>query len=392
VNANLDLPQPSADAQRQSEALKNQISDEIVRQGGHISFAQYMELALYAPGLGYYSGGAQKLGSAGDFVTAPEISPLFARALASQVAQIQAVSAPEILELGAGSGRLAVDLLLALDRLGQPPRQYRILEVSAELIERQRATIAREAPQYISQVSWLDALPEELHGVIIANEVLDAMPIELLIKSADGSWMERGVGYETQNRNFCWADRPASPALIQALQATIPWHESLAVGYVVELNRRAAAQTASLAERLRRGAALFLDYGFPASEYYHAERRHGTLMAHYRHRNHTDPFFWPGLQDLTAHVNFTDIAQAAFDCGAEILGYTSQAHFLMNCEIASLLVGAPDQPELWSRQSHALQTLISEAEMGELFKVIAWGRDVHIPLMGFARGDRLNKL
>ncbi|CAB1370930.1 class I SAM-dependent methyltransferase [Denitratisoma oestradiolicum] len=381
------LPEPSADAQDASRALVELIAREIQAAGGWISFARYMELALYAPGLGYYAGGSRKFGEAGDFVTAPELTPLFGQALAVQVAQVLAASAPVVLEAGAGSGRLAADLLLALERMGQPPERYLILELSGELRARQQETLAAEAPHLLERVTWLDALPEGFSGCVVGNEVLDAMPVHAL-EWSEGGLLERGVAMDAEGR-FIDASRPADAVLREAaadLPVTAPYRN--------ELSLAARAWTAEWGHRLVRGALLLIDYGLPGHELYHPQRDGGTVRCHYRHRSHDDPYWWPGLSDITSHVDFTAIAEAGHGAGLDVLGYTSQASFLMNCGIAGLLDarrdGAPGAAAL--RAGGAVNVLLSPNEMGELFKVIALGRGIPMSLVGFIRGDRLHAL
>jgi SAM-dependent MidA family methyltransferase len=388
-----DLPEPAADARAASDALTRIIAAEIGAGGGWMSFARYMELALYAPGLGYYSGGSHKFGAAGDFLTAPELTPLFGRALARQVAQIMAASSPHVMEAGAGSGRLAADLLPALDALGCAPQHYQILELSGELRARQQATLAEHASQFAGRVEWLEELPEEFSGCLIGNEVLDAMPTHALRWADDGpepGVLECGVG--VQNERLVVAERPASGALLAAARA-LP----VAAPYRGEICLAATAWVTELARRLKKGAMLLIDYGLPRDELYHAHRDGGTLRCHYRHRVHQDPLWLPGLSDITSHVDFTAVAEAGFDAGLEVLGYTSQANFLINCGVSELLAdmevgagGTATASELRARG--ALNVLISPNEMGELFKVIALGRDVPPPLIGFVRGDRVHTL
>jgi SAM-dependent MidA family methyltransferase len=396
-----ELPVASPDALAASAALGRIIEAEIAAGGGWMSFARYMELALYAPGLGYYSGGSRKFGGhhkGGDFLTAPELTPLFARALARQVAQVLAASAPQLIEAGAGSGRLAADLLPALDALGCAPQSYRILELSGELRARQQATLAAAAPHYADRVEWLDALPARFCGCLIGNEVLDAMPTHALRWDEAGGVMERGVGLV--DGRLAWAERPATGALLAAAQA-LPVQPP----YDGEISLAVRLWIAELAQRLETGALLLIDYGLPRHELYHPQRAGGTLRCHYRHRVHDDPLWLPGLSDITAHVDFTAAAEAGFDAGLEVLGYTSQAGFLLNCGIGDLLaeagVGAPrGLPSVAGatpgredlRARGAVNVLISPNEMGELFKVIALGRGVPGPLVGFARGDRVHAL
>lgn len=376
------LPPPSPAAQAHSRQLCELIRGDIKLQGGWIPFSRFMELALYAPGLGYYSAGSRKLGEGGDFITAPEMSPLFGRTLARQVADIMAHSAPHVLELGAGSGKLAVDLLGELERQGKLPDSYSILEVSADLRERQQALLQDCLPHLMPRVHWLDALPEQISGVIIGNEVLDALPVHLL-HWTDSRIMEIGVSHEGEK--FIWAERlPETPALLEiAQQISVP------DDYISEISLTARGLVSSLCERLGSGALLFIDYGFGAREYYHPQRNTGTLMCHYRHHAHDDPFFLPGLQDITAHVDFTAIAESAIDHGASLLGYTSQAHFLLNCGITELLgETSPESVRDYLPLSAQVQKLTSPAEMGELFKVIALGKGLETTLRCFGAGDK----
>ncbi len=375
------LPPPSPDALAHSERLRRLILQDIAQQGSWIPFSRFMELALYAPGLGYYTAGARKFGEAGDFVTAPEISPLFGRTLAHQVAEIMAHSAPEILERGAGSGKLAADMLLELESMGSLPEHYSILEVSADLRERQRELLCERAPHLLTRVSWLDAMPARISGAVVGNEVLDALPVHLLSWEGGGI-NERGVA--STGENFVWRDQAVqSDELLQAAQRI-----NVPEDYQSEIALSSCGLVKSLCERLHKGVLLFIDYGFGASEYYHAQRSRGTLMCHYRHHAHDDPFFLVGLQDITAHVDFSAIYECATATGALLLGYTSQAHFLINSGIIQFLqASAPENPRAHLPLSAPLQKLTSPAEMGELFKVIALGKGVELPLMGFARGD-----
>jgi SAM-dependent MidA family methyltransferase len=384
----LQLPTPSGDALAASRSLQRLIVDEIRRQQGWISFARYMELVLYAPHIGYYSGGAAKLGKDGDFTTAPELSPLFGATLARLAGEMFAQTAPAILEFGAGSGKLACDILTELTAAGIDLQQYLIIEVSPQLRARQQQTLAA-----FPNVAWLDSWPARFSGVVIGNEVLDAMPVSLVVKGADG-WCERGVACAAGEgigdtdgigAAFVFADRPCDPSLV----AQIPDADDLPAGYLTEVHPVAAAFMRSLATMLlgggqaqeRSGAlALLIDYGFPGHEYYLGQRSQGTLMCHYRHHAHPDPFYLPGLQDVTAHVDFTAMAQAAVDGGLDLLGYTSQAGFLLSAGIGDLLLRtSPEQAAQYLPQANAVQKLISPAEMGELFKVLAVGRQVEWP-------------
>ncbi len=379
------LPQPDTDALAYSEALKLRIGTEIESAGGWIGFDRFMELALYAPGMGYYSGGAHKFGAAGDFITAPEISSLFSQTLGAQAAQILDLSAPQIIEVGAGSGRLAADLLLELELRGALPERYSILDLSGELRERQRATISQRAPHLLKRVGWLDRLPEHFDGLVLANELLDAMPVHLVVWGEE-TILERGVAWE--NNEFSWRDRPAEGRVLERAKV-LAGEYPLAPGYLSEICLAAADWTASWASILGQGALLLIDYGFPRHEFYHPQRDTGTLMCHYRHQAHIEPFFLPGLQDITAHVDFTAIVEAGFDAGLEFLGYTTQAVFLLNCGLSEVLGRTPaDDYKRYLPQAQAAQKLISPAEMGDLFKVIALGKGISETLIGFAQGDR----
>jgi len=362
------LPPPSAEAASHSARLTELIRSEIAAHGGWISFARYMELALYAPGLGYYTAGTHKFGEAGDFTTAPELSPLFGHTLARQAAEIMERSAPHILELGAGSGKLAADMLAELEKLDCLPDSYMILEVSADLRARQQAFLRERLPHLSDRVQWLDKLPEHFSGAILANEVLDALPVHL-VHWHDGTISERGVA--VSDNGFIWQDRAIDeePLLQAARQINVP------DDYVSEICLAARGLINSLASCLEQGVMLFIDYGFGAREYYHPQRSSGTLMCHYRHHAHGDPFYLPGLQDITAHVDFTAIAECGIDAGLELLGYTNQAFFLINCGITELLQDtSPENLRDYLPLSAQLQKLTSPAEMGDLFKVIVLGK------------------
>ena len=380
------LPLPSPEAQQHSQQLCEQIQHDIALQGGWIPFSRFMELALYAPGLGYYSAGASKFGAAGDFITAPELSPLFGRTLARQLADIMALSKPHILELGAGSGKLALDVLSELERLEQLPVSYSILEVSADLRQRQQALLQKHLPHLVARVQWLDVLPAQISGAVIGNEVLDALPVHLLHWS-DSRVFERGVA--SKGRNFFWEERlPENPALLELAQQIVVPDD-----YLSEVSLTARGLVGSLCQRLETGAMLFIDYGFGAREYYHPQRNAGTLMCHYRHHAHDDPFFLVGLQDITAHVDFTAIAESAIDHGANLLGYTTQAHFLFNGGITDLISDiSPDNLPEYIPLAAQIQKLTSPAEMGELFKVIAVGKGIAAPLRNFLSGDKSRML
>ncbi len=350
-----------------------------------------MERALYAPGLGYYSGGAIKFGrraeDGSDFVTAPELSPLFAATLAQPVAEALVASGTRhVMEFGAGTGKLAAGLLNALAAQGTAFETYSIVDLSGELRERQHETIEAEAPELAARVRWLDALPAQFEGVVIGNEVLDAMPVRLFAR-ADGAWRERGVTW--RDGALAFDDRPVGDSQDAAFLASIEVDGE----YVTETHEAAFAFTRTICTMLVRGAAFFIDYGFPRHEYYHEQRAQGTLMCHYRHRAHADPFVYPGLQDITAHVEFTGVAEAGVETGADLLGYASQARFLLNSGITEALAGIdPSDVRRFLPAANAVQKLLSEAEMGELFKVIAFSRGIEEGIAAFARGDRSHSL
>ena len=380
------------------DGLPALIARQIAAAGGWLPFERFMHLALYAPGLGYYAHGSRKFGalpeSGSDFVTAPELSPLFARALAVQVADsLAATGTDEVWEFGAGSGALAAGLIEALDALGQPLARYTIVDVSGALRARQRQRLAAHG----ARVAWADALPPALRGVVVGNEVLDAMPVTLLARRG-GRWFERGVSIgesiealaqdgqapaaiKTEAISLTWEDRPT------ALRP--PLEPAGTHDLVTEIHPQAQAFVATVAEALRRGgagAAYFIDYGFPEAEYYHPQRSGGTLVCHRAHRVDDDPLADVGDKDITAHVNFTGVALAAQDAGLDVLGYTSQGRFLLNRGIARALAEA-DLPT----RANAMK-LLDEHEMGELFKVIGLATPGHPPARGFAQGDRTHRL
>lgn len=378
------LPEPPPEALATSERLRERIASEIERCGGWISFARYMELALYAPGLGYYMAGARKLGREGDFVTAPEISALYGRTLARQLAQLVELGLREILEVGAGSGALAADVLLELERLGRAPDRYLILELSPDLRDRSRDTLAARAPRALERVAWINQLPPAFTGIVIGNEVLDAMPVHVFERWG-GRVLELGVTLEAGRLRW-QARAPAGPEAPDL--SCFP-----AEGYRSEIQFVARAFVRTLGSALARGVALFFDYGFPRHEYYHPQRASGTLMCHYRHRAHEDPFFLPGLQDITSHIDFSALADAARAGGLEVLGYASQAQFLVNCGITEVLgETSPENVAAYAPLAAQAQRLLSPAEMGELYKAIAFGRGIAEPLIGFAAGDRRHTL
>ena len=372
-----------------SEPMRAYLQQVIEGQGGWIGFDSFMEQAMYAPGMGYYSRGATVFGvmpqglrdaagdmkgAGSDFVTAPEMTPLFGQALARQVAQaLQVTGTDEIWEFGAGTGALALQILDALDALGVPLRRYTIVDLSQPLKERQQQTLKAHA----TRVHWVSRLPARMQGVVVGNEVLDAMPVKILAR-VGGVWHERGVVWDAAADGFAWQDR--------ATELRPPDEVRGEHDYVTEIHPQGEAFVRTLADRLEAGAIFLLDYGFPEHEYYHEQRHMGTVMCHHAHRADGNPLVLVGQKDITAHVNFTGIAVAAQDAGLEVLGYTSQAHFLMNCG----LVDAMQAASLADRV--AAQKLILEHEMGEFFKVIGLTKGAHWDAMGFSRGDRTHRL
>lgn len=348
-----------------------------------MGFDRFMSLALYAPGYGYYSGGLEKFGADGDFVTAPEISPLFGRCLARQVAQVLEVTGGDILELGAGNGKLARDMLQELDGLGRLPERYLILEVSQDLREKQNALLySPDNMRFEHKISWIDEIPEDFCGVMVANEVLDAVPVHLLAHTAQGL-CERGVVCDGED--FAWEDRVLPEGSLKAAASEL----DLPPGYVTEINPAACGLVASLSQSLRQGLMLLVDYGFPRREYYHPQRSRGTLMCHIRQMAHADPFWFPGLQDITAHVDFTAVAETGVANGLKLMGYTTQAQFLINCGITQMLQTADSHgSQGYLTLAAQAQKLLSPAEMGELFKIIALGKGMKKPLIGFTQGDK----
>ncbi|HWS02561.1 MAG TPA: SAM-dependent methyltransferase [Gammaproteobacteria bacterium] len=386
-----DWPAPDAIARALSTQLLERIKDEIKAADGWIDFACYMELALYAPGLGYYSAGARKFGAGGDFITAPEVSSLFSRCVARSCADVlEYLGGGDVLEVGAGSGVMAADVLLELAACGQLPDFYYILERSADLRERQQAHLARVLPQLCARVRWLDEPPTQAwRGMVLANEVLDALPVQLFGWQNDRV-TEYGVGW--QDPGFAWVERPAAPELgeqIFAWAKQFEWQGE----YRSEYHPLSAPWLRSVTANLAAGAALFIDYGYARREYYHAERAQGTLLCHYRHRAHANPLCLPGLQDITAHVEFTGIAEAAVNMGLRVDGFTTQAHFLLDAGIESLLAAAMTGAPAGDLQLAAqAKTLLLPGEMGERFKAMLLTRGLDVRVRGFGGRDLRSRL
>jgi len=391
---NPGLPVLPPEVLAHGERMLDHLSLRMEAAGGALDFADFMREALYAPGLGYYTAGLPKFGAAGDFVTAPEVSPLFGRALARQVAEVlEQVDGGEILEFGAGSGKLAVELLLELERLGSLPACYRILDVSAGLRTVQRECIEAQAPHLLGRVAWIDAWPQDFCGVIVGNEVLDALPVRLLEIDQEGPVR---LGVRLEEGRLAWTRLPATAedrAVLGEIDARRG--EGFPPGYRVEFHPELPGWVAGLAHALRQGVAFLFDYGGSARELYAPERWMGTLRCHLRHHAHDDPLLHPGLQDITAWVDFSRVAAAAQAAGLEVLGYTMQAHFLLGCGLAQVYEqafaqagGEADQLRL----AQGFKTLMMPGEMGERFKAIALGKDVDGPLSGFAMRDFRDRL
>jgi SAM-dependent MidA family methyltransferase len=387
-----DLPPPEPDALALSARLAEVIREEIRAAGGALSFARYMELCLYAPGLGYYSAGQRKFGTGGDFVTAPELGSLFARCVAQSCqAVLDALGGGDILEFGAGSGRLAADLLTELEIRSALPQRYLVLERSAALRQRQQVLLRERLPHLYERVTWLERLPEPgVTGVMLGNEVLDAMAVERFRWNGDTVEQycvtESGSGFGWLLRSF--PDRPTG-----ALAARIAREQLLPGNYVSEFNAGLDGWLRSVSDALQRGFMLFADYGYPRREYYHAQRTSGTLLCHYRHRAHDDPLLWPGLQDITAHVDFTAVAEAAVGAGLTVSGYTTQAHFLLDCGIDRMLQDAgPDGSASYLRLAQQARTLLLPGAMGERFQCIGLTRELDIDVPGFRRQDMRHRL
>lgn len=380
------LPQPSFEAIAHSQSLIEVIKTQIDDNKGWLSFRDVMDLALYAPELGYYTAGMQKFGAGGDFVTAPEISPMFAQTLANQTIQVLQSTGGSILELGAGTGKLARDTLLALAEKDCLPEQYLILEVSSHLRTVQKETLAELPESLLNRVEWLTELPEAFTGVIVGNEVLDALPVHLVGRER-GAIFERGV--MVADDQLVWKDQPISTDKADLLSAV----EALPDHYLTEVCLEASALINSLCDCLSAGAIIMVDYGFDASTYYHPQRNEGTLMCHYQQYAHSDPLINIGLQDITAHVNFTQIAQAGFDQSLRVAGYTTQMQFLMNCGILQAMEKVdPADVTTYAPMASGVQKLLSPTEMGELFKVIMLTKGFDGPCIGFIQGDKTHTL
>ncbi len=388
--------EPAPEALEHSARVAALIGEEIARGGGHIGFERFMQLALYAPGLGYYSAGAAKLGEAGDFITAAERSGLYAECLAGQCAEVlSTLRGGSILELGAGSGTLAARILATLEREDLPPDRYLILEVSADLRARQRETIARMTPSLAARVEWLDRLPERpLSGVLLASEVLDALPVALfrVAGSASGRWIE-SLEVVSADSGFALSAFPADAALVRMVaEIESDLDEPLPIGFSSECRPMLGDWMASVARALEQGIMLIVDYGLPRREYYAVERDGGTLLCHYRHRAHADPFFLPGLQDIGAWVDFTAVMRAAANAGLELAGFTTQLHYLLGCGLARHFEAARTaDPARAADLTREMQLLTLPGQMGERFRVLALARSYPLPLRTMAAARDLTR-
>lgn len=384
------LPEPDADAKAHSYKLFDFIADEIEQQSGSLPFSRFMEMALYAPGLGYYAAGAHKFGEAGDFVTAPEISPLFSHCLAQQASQVlSSLGGGDILEYGAGTGVMALEILRELQRIDSLPQHYYIMELSADLRDRQQQMIKQAEPTLFERVIWLDTLPEKpLNGVVFANEVLDAMPVELF-EMQGGEPHQVNVMLGEQGLDYVIGE-PSAPLKKAGFSELLAGYPD---GYRSEFNAATGPWLQAMAHALGKAAVFLIDYGFPQHEFYHPQRNQGTLMCHYRHRSHTDPLTLLGLQDITAHVDFTQVAEEALKAGFEVSGFTSQAYFLMSLGLTERLAQHdPEDTKLQIVLSQQIKKLTMPSEMGELFKVIALQKDMDIDLQGFMMSDQRGRL
>ena len=385
------LPEPSAEALRHSEKLVAMIRQEIFRNQGSISFRRYMEMALYEPLLGYYVTGTYKIGAAGDFITAPEISPLFSQCIASQTAEVIKTykkGGGWVLELGAGSGTMAADILLELERQKALPERYLILDLSPDLVQRQRQTIAKHAAHLLHLVEWISQLPEDFNGIVIANEVLDAMPIEIFTQHEDKVYQHHIIWEEDQLREQLQIADSDFQKTVQKLQ--IPFE---ATPYTSEFNPNLPGWFETLGKSLQSGMILLIDYGYPRKEYYLPERNKGTLICHYQHLVNEAPLFYPGLQDITASVDFTGVAEAADKAGFCVAGFTSQAAFLANAGLEDFFMRAlENNPEDQYKLAQQVRTLSLPSEMGERFKVIALSKSLDVSLSGFSSLDQRYRL
>lgn len=388
------LPQPDQSAQQHSQTLSTHIQ-KVLKRHNSLSFAQFMQLALYTPGLGYYANGLPKIGAQGDFITAPEISPLFSQCLARQAAQVlQTLTTPNIIEFGAGRGTMARDILQTLDHIDVPIQNYYIIELSADLKAKQAETLSTLPDALKNKVVWLDTLPNKpLPAVVLANEVMDAMPIERLKLEPERSSKGFVIFNET-TQQFEWDYQTLTdPALQKFANRLLRELEPLdKQGYETEINLNIAPWLQSISDFLTQGLVLLIDYGYVRREYYQPARNMGTLRCHYQHLAHDNPFFYPGLQDITAHVDFTAVAEGGFDAGFKVAGFTTQAHFLMGSGLLEMGASADAPISEQIKNAQQIKTLTLPDEMGESFKVMALTKDIEFPLMGFQFRDLRHQL
>ena len=394
-NSTKSLPQPSKEAIEHSEKLSNNICRYLSRHK-NLPFSRFMEMALYTPQLGYYAGGLPKFGKAGDFITAPEVSPIFSRCIARQAAQVLSqLDEPNLIEFGAGQGTMAKDILLELEKIQQPLNRYYIVEISADLRARQLQTFEKHlSAETIQKISWLDALPKTpISAVVLANEVLDAMPFERIRVEPDQA-LQGYVSFNETEKQFEWNYQTITDSGLQKFANQLIQHIGKVsdLGYETEINLNLKPWLKSVSDILSKGVVLLVDYGYSRHEYYQPARVMGTLRCHYQHRAHNNPFFYPGLQDITAHVDFTAVAEDAFDSGFKVAGFTTQAHFLMG---SGLLEMSADPEAHVTEQIHIAQqikTLTLPDEMGETFKAIALTKNFDQPLIGFSIRDLRHQL
>ncbi len=392
------LPEPEVEAKKHSQLLIQRIQAACNQTNGWIRFSDYMNIALYEPALGYYSGGLQKFGQKGDFITAPEVSPLFGQCLANQIFEViknlQKLSDEKIfvVEFGAGSGVLAVDILLQLEMLACLPEKYLIIELSAELKQRQKETIKKKAAHLLKYVQWLDQLPDDVSSaIIVANEVLDAMPVEYF-RITDNGTESLMIGFK--NDDMVSRYIPAEQNTVEMVvsirrRSDVTFSEN----YISEYNPAISGWLSALENRIKNLVILLIDYGYNEKEYYHPDRTNGTLMCYYQHRAHENFFWWPGLQDITAFVNFTDVAYCAVDLGMEVSGYTTQAAFLLANGLSELhATQVTDDVQQQIKLSQQIKTLTLPSEMGDRFKVMALTKNYEEPLSGFSMLDLRNRL
>jgi len=385
----INLPELSADESDLVAAMRAHLQQAIAQAGGLLPFDRYMELCLYAPGLGYYVNGRRRFGEVGDFVTAPELSPLFGRCIGNYcAAQLERLAGGDLLEFGAGSGRLAVDVLRRLRDLDRLPHRYCILELSPDLRQQQLETLSAESPDLVERVEWLDALPEKgFRGIVLANELLDAMPVHRFRRGDDESWEELFVGHDDGGFVDRWLP-PRSPGLLDAVDAIWSGRPAPSPPYASEINLRLVPWLDALGSRLEVGTVLLIDYGYPRHEYYHPERSRGTLICHYRHRAHADPYRLPGIQDITANVDFTALAGAAVAAGLAVDGFTTQAHFLIDAGLDALVAGSdPHDVAQHMALMQGVKKLTLPSEMGERFKVMGLSRGMTPADIGFSARD-----